>query len=435
MSAALVLRALALVAAMLAAPAAADDYRLQSGDTLEVSVVGLPDFATTVAVDVDGNVSLPLVGPLPAAGRTIEEVRGSLQGILPSKALTRRIYDGTEVQTAIAPEEIIVRVTQYRPIYVGGDVERPGAQAFQPGKTARQALVDAGGFNILRSRAIDPILTHADLQAERAELHMRLERLRLTQARIEAERQGQAGVAGDGEAPGTLEALSHLELEARLEGREHERTSLAESQRHLQDRIQFLRQQLASEQGVAKADASNEARVRSLVERGISSEMALVEAERETLASVSRAREVSADIAETERDLEEIVRTANQVEDDRRVQLVQEAQQIAEQIAVVTARLEAVAEKLLYVGGVGAQSLSMASQDFTVRVYRDDGGRAETVEVGLDSPLRPGDVVEIQIGQEALHRLLGTSEAPAPAPRAPRAPAGRMRRGARRRHR
>lgn len=339
------------------------------------------------------------------------------------------------MQTAIAPDEILVRVTQYRSIYVGGDVERPGAQAFQPGKTARQALVDAGGFSILRSRAVDPILTHADLQAERAELHMTLERLWLTQARIEAERQGQAGMAGVGEAPGTLEALSHHELEARLEGREHKRTSLAQSQRHLQDRIQFLREQLVSEQGVAKADASNEARVRSLVERGISSEMALVEAERETLASVSRGREVSADIAETERDLEDIVRTSNQVEDDRRVQLLQEAQQIAEQIAVVTARLDAVAEKLLYVGGVGAQSLSMASHDFIVRIYRDGAGRAETLEVGLDSPLRPGDVVEIQIGQEALHRLLGTSEAPRPAPGAPKAPAGRIRRCARRRYR
>lgn len=91
MSPALLLRALGLAAAMLAAPAAADDYRLHAGDTLEISVVGLPDFATTVAVDVDGNVSLPLVGPLPAAGRTVEEVRSSLQAILPSKALTRRI--------------------------------------------------------------------------------------------------------------------------------------------------------------------------------------------------------------------------------------------------------------------------------------------------------------------------------------------------------
>ncbi len=151
-------------------------------------------------------------------------------------------------------------MTQYRSIYIGGDVERPGAQAYQPGKSARQALVDAGGFNILRSRVVDPILTHADLQAEREALRLELERLRLARQRVEAELAGQPMPA---EGQGTLAApLSRQELQARLQGRARDRASLAQSQSYLQDRIGFLQEQLDSELGVAKADATNEDRIR-----------------------------------------------------------------------------------------------------------------------------------------------------------------------------
>lgn len=407
-------RALAL-AAIVASQAAAEDYRLQPGDTLEVSVAGLADYANTVTINLDGNVSLPLVGALAVAGSTVEEVRSALRGILPSKALTRRIHDGTEVQSVIDPDEIVVRVTEYRPIYVGGDVDQPGAQAFQPGKTARQALVDAGGFNILRSRVVDPILAHADLQAEREALHLELKRLRLARTRVEAEIEGRSSSSIGGDASDPLMALSREELDARLEAREREQLLLAQSQGHLQDRIRFLHEQLDNEQGAAEADAENEARIRSLVEQGISSQAALVDARRETLASTARAREVRADIAQTQRDLSEVVRNANQIKDTRRVQLLQEAQQLTNQISVETARLQAVGESLLYLGGVGTQRLSMGSRDFLALVFRDrtDG----PVEVGLDSPLRPGDVVEIRIVKEALGRLLGTGESPPSAPR------------------
>ncbi len=162
------------------------------------------------------------------------------------------------------------------------------------------------------------------------------------------------------------------------------------------------------------------------MDRGVSPETALVDAQRATLASAAHAREVSADIAQSERDLEEVARSANQIEDTRKIELIQEAQQFTEQIATVTARLDAVADKLLYVRGVGAGSLSMASRDFIARLYRGDGGAP--IEVGLDTLLLPGDVIEIEIRPETLGRLLGTGEAPTPVPRAAHASAGRVRR-------
>ncbi len=45
------------------------EYRLHSGDILEIAVVGMPELKQRVTVQVDGSVSLPLLGTIAVAGR------------------------------------------------------------------------------------------------------------------------------------------------------------------------------------------------------------------------------------------------------------------------------------------------------------------------------------------------------------------------------
>ena len=69
-----------LVAVVLAAgPALADDYRLQAGDVLELTVVA-PPLREQMMVDIDGNVTLPIVGALAAEGRSLAEVAAEARG-------------------------------------------------------------------------------------------------------------------------------------------------------------------------------------------------------------------------------------------------------------------------------------------------------------------------------------------------------------------
>jgi len=51
-----------------------DEYRLASGDVVEISVIGPPDLAHRAAVDADGRVSLLLLGRLNAAGLTLSQL-------------------------------------------------------------------------------------------------------------------------------------------------------------------------------------------------------------------------------------------------------------------------------------------------------------------------------------------------------------------------
>ena len=48
---------------ILASPLA--DYSLAVGDVLELSAVGIPELKQRAQINQDGNVALPLVGPLP----------------------------------------------------------------------------------------------------------------------------------------------------------------------------------------------------------------------------------------------------------------------------------------------------------------------------------------------------------------------------------
>jgi polysaccharide biosynthesis/export protein len=148
----------------LAVPALAE-YRIAVGDVIDFSVAGVPDLKQKAPVDIDGKVTLPLAGSMSAAGLTISELRSKIAAVLSQREFRQRGYNKVE-RDVISGEEITLAIAEYRPIYVNGDVSRPGSQVYRPGLTARQAVSLAGGYDLLRSRIEDPILQTADLQGK-----------------------------------------------------------------------------------------------------------------------------------------------------------------------------------------------------------------------------------------------------------------------------
>lgn len=107
-------------------------YRLQSGDVLLVSVWKEPDLVQDVLIRPDGAMSFPLAGELPAANRTLEEVRQELE---------------TRIRKYV-PEAVVtisVRALTGNRIYIIGKVARPGDFPLQRPTDVIQALALAGG--------------------------------------------------------------------------------------------------------------------------------------------------------------------------------------------------------------------------------------------------------------------------------------------------
>jgi protein involved in polysaccharide export with SLBB domain len=108
-------------------------YILKRGDQLTVKVFGRPELEETLQIRPDGMISVQLLDDVPAAGRTPSEL---------DALLTERyaeFFRDPEVT-------IIVRSFSGNQIYVGGEVERPGAIPLVGDLTALTAVLYAGGF-------------------------------------------------------------------------------------------------------------------------------------------------------------------------------------------------------------------------------------------------------------------------------------------------
>lgn len=131
------------------------EYRLGSGDTLRLIVFGDQRLSGEFRVNDDGNVAVPLIGNIQAAGRTVRELEATIGQQLQSQGVLR----GSAVS---------VEVTAYRPFFILGEVERPGQFAFQPGMTVLTAVAIGGGFTYRANRDIVSVTRVVDGQAVEA---------------------------------------------------------------------------------------------------------------------------------------------------------------------------------------------------------------------------------------------------------------------------
>lgn len=124
-------------------------YRLQSGDALKIQVLNLPDLTADVKVRPDGLISVMLLDDLPAAGKTITEVREEI-----TQGYAKRYRDP---QVAVFPVDF-----SNRTVYVTGEVAKPGAVPLTAGLTAMSAVIEAGGLRPNSRAAEAVVLRHGD---------------------------------------------------------------------------------------------------------------------------------------------------------------------------------------------------------------------------------------------------------------------------------
>ena len=136
----------ALLAATLATGVFAQGtYQIRSGDSLQVEVIEDPSLNRSVLVLPDGSINFPLVGTIPAAGRSIDAVRADLAAALASNfAAAPNVFVGVGTLATVTPRAAGGAATIS--IYAMGEVASPGKADVVPGTTVLQFLAQAGGF-------------------------------------------------------------------------------------------------------------------------------------------------------------------------------------------------------------------------------------------------------------------------------------------------
>jgi protein involved in polysaccharide export with SLBB domain len=116
-----------------AAPASYEQpYTLGPGDKLRVVVFGQDGISSTYIVDAGGNVSLPLIGSVPARGITTQQL---------SQRIAERLKQGY-----VREPHVTVEVESYRPFFILGEVTTPGQYPYVADMTVEKAIAIAGGF-------------------------------------------------------------------------------------------------------------------------------------------------------------------------------------------------------------------------------------------------------------------------------------------------
>lgn len=111
---------------------ASKDYIIGPEDVLDVQVWGSSDLNQTVFVRPDGRLSLPLVGEIAVAGKTVQQLQDHLLAV----------YEKT-VKGAVVT--VIVREIKSRPVYFIGGFAKPGVMQLTGDLTLLQASSLVGG--------------------------------------------------------------------------------------------------------------------------------------------------------------------------------------------------------------------------------------------------------------------------------------------------
>jgi polysaccharide biosynthesis/export protein len=122
-------------------------YRLDAGDRLRVVIYGQEGLTNSYAIDAGGSITMPLIGSVPARGRTPAGLAAEISAKL------RNGY--------IREPSVAVEIESYRPFFILGEVAAPGQYPYVPNMSVESAVAIAGGFSprALRDRVT---LTHTD---------------------------------------------------------------------------------------------------------------------------------------------------------------------------------------------------------------------------------------------------------------------------------
>lgn len=131
---------------LLAVATWAQDYKVRSGDVLQIEVLEDATLNRTAIVLPDGQIALPLAGSVRAAGRTLAQVQADLAGRLaPNFATAPTVY---VTLSSLAERSSSGPATpRVMDIYVLGAANTPGKVEVKPGATLLQALAQAGGVS------------------------------------------------------------------------------------------------------------------------------------------------------------------------------------------------------------------------------------------------------------------------------------------------
>jgi exopolysaccharide production protein ExoF len=400
-----VLLAVALTGAMATPPVIAAGYNLGSGDQVRVKVYEWRSAVGDVhewsalnadfSVGADGALSLPLLGTLPAAGRTLQELADAI---------------GSRLQQTLglaAPPQASVEVVKYRPFYILGSLNKPGEYPFRPGMTVLQAVSIAGGL----FRVNDPGLLLAQRTTLTAVGDLRVLQLEFNgllarRARLKAEIDGTEKISFPQEL---LQQQGNPAITQLIDQEQVMFTSRRDALNSETDALNRLKQLLNGEVASMQAKVKNLdqeltllkselANTSALVQRGLAAAPREFTLRQTELQTEGRRLDLDTATLRAREDIGKADQAVIELQNKIRNATLTELAQVESKLSETTARIRT-GKAIIAQESAGPDLLSVLGQESgppTYSIVRRTGNAAETLAATEASSVQPGDTIEVK---------------------------------------
>lgn len=336
-----------------------------------------------------GSIVLPVIGAIPV-------------GTMDSTALANEIAKRIQAKTGLVNKpDTTVEIVEFPPIYVVGDVNKPGEYKFRSRLTVLQAIALSGGeLQPGENTSRDEIQLVGNLQGLAVEMLRGEARI----ARLQAEMNGTATIAFppvpagmDGKAAAEVYAQEKTILVARANEIDRQTKSLTELSDLFSAEIGVLEEKIKATDIGIKSTETELANVKTLVEKGLAIasrqselERALADYRAERLDQVTAIMRARQNITEATRNLEGLhdkqqteVASQIQTEQGNLEQLAQKRDTTQKLLLDVLSRKDRTA-----LSGEGGAELT---------IKRSRLGEQVTIPATESTELMSGDVVEVRL--------------------------------------
>ncbi|MDU8945532.1 polysaccharide biosynthesis/export family protein [Ovoidimarina sediminis] len=384
---------------------AEQEYLLQPGDQLTVSISGLLDSTATATVQADGRVIFPHFGDFQAMGKSREELQRIIGLASIGKIISFYTPVGDRFEIALTGDDVFLDVSGYRPIYVTGDVGQSGEIKYFPGITLRMAVAGAGGLSGTGGVSDSAMLRAPDLRS-------RWETLTIDHANAVASLwRVNAALANDPDLEfpeATSVYIDEASFEELLADARREVTQLLQEKNRrkshldtrfetLEQRIELLSRALENQRHALAIEEEDLARMEQLGERGLTSRAGISNARQALLGVSTSVLDVEGRLAQLILDRDELLQEIDTTQLQFEQPLLSERASIVPSLWSFRSRINAAREALL-LNGVAVQVAGQEEEpDITYKVARREGGTSFVFRAELDTLLSPGDVLNVEV--------------------------------------
>lgn len=385
----------------------AQDYQIGPQDKLKIAIVEWRSGTAAAyqwqplsgefSVSAAGNLSMPVIGTVHVAGRTVEEISADL-----SSRLQREI--GLQ-----SPPSASVEVSEYRPFFVAGLAARPGKYPFLPGLKVVEAISIAGGF----AGPVDSQLLAVQRQVleQRGVLkELEVERLSLIarDARLQAVIEGAdkvsfpAALAAKAKDP----AIARLmETEATLfdgtaQSIKAEIEALQRARDFASNQIDILKSKetnLKEQSSLADKELGN---INKLVTQGVTAANRVFGAAQYVSELQSRSLDVSMALITAKQSVATTDREIVSIREKYRIDALNQQGEVRDKLAANLQKAETARALLENLEAHAPQAAATVETDLerplVVYILRNRGGETVSLPASEDTEVMPGDVVQIE---------------------------------------